>query len=111
MGKVESRKKEDISAVTEDKLKAALLKRAIGGNVEEVTEEYVSAGANDALKLIKRKVSTKYNQPDVAAVKALLALDAGEMSDMTDAELVAERERILDCLRQNDEPTAVKSEE
>ena len=85
------RKEKDL----EDKLKDALIKRAIGGNCEETVEEYASEGEESALKLVKRKVSTKYNPPDLAAVKALLDYEGCAAADMSDAELIAERDRLL----------------
>ena len=79
----------------EDKLKEALLKRALGYDSTETVEEFSPDDVNGGEKRIKRKVSTKYNPPDVAAVKALLACDGRGIEEMTDFELIEERERLI----------------
>ena len=79
----------------EDKLKDALIKRAVGGNNEEVIEEYSYEGEEGAPRLTKRKVSIKYSPPDVAAVKALLALEGMELDNISDAELIEERDKLI----------------
>ena len=71
------------------------MKRALGGKTTETVKEYSSEGKDGVEKLVKRKVSTKYNPPDVAAVKALFACDGRGIEDMTDVELIEERERLL----------------
>ena len=92
-------KKKDL----EDILKDALVKRAIGGNAKETVDEYSCGGAEGALKLVKRKVSTKYNPPDVAAVKALLGYDGRGFEDIADDELMAERERLVREIKESEE--------
>lgn len=84
----------------EERLKDALIKRAVGGNSEETVEEYAFDGPESGLKLVKRKISTKYNPPDVAAVKALLALEGQDITGMTDVELIEERDRLMEELKE-----------
>lgn len=89
----------------EDKLKEALLKRAIGGKTTETVKEYAPDDKNGGEKLVKRKVSTKYNPPDVAAVKALLAYDGRGIEDMTDIELIEERKKLIREIKGEKEET------
>ena len=54
----------------EEKIRQALLKKALGYESDEVVEEYqVDEGD---LKLSKRKVTKKHFSPDISAVKVLL---------------------------------------
>lgn len=74
---------------------STLLKRAMGYTVEEIVEEY--AGEERGGELIKRKVTTKPVPPDVTALKTYIELSKhdDEYASMTDAELSAEKERLL----------------
>lgn len=86
---VTKRKKGDV--------KTALLKKAMGYDASEITEEY-SVGENGEVSLSKRKVIKKNVPPDVAAIKYLLECEGGiekPLKDMTDEELLAEKERLL----------------
>lgn len=86
---VTKRKKGDV--------KTALLKKAMGYDASEITEEY-SVGENGEVSLSKRKVIKKNVPPDVAAIKYLLECEGGvekPLNDMTDEELLAEKERLL----------------
>ncbi len=77
-----------------ERLENALLKVALGYQVAEVTEEY--AEVDGELKLTKRKKTKKDIPPDLKAVQLLLsAKSAGDMSDWTDEELEAEKQRLL----------------
>lgn len=79
----------------------ALLKRAVGYDAEEVSEEY-SFNEQGEKFLSKRKVSKKHFSPDVSAIKILLEnygeKKVDELEKMTDEELFAERDRLLDLL-------------
>ena len=78
-------------------VKTALLKKAMGYDASEITEEY-SVGENGEVSLSKRKVIKKNVPPDVAAIKYLLERDGGvekPLKDMTDEELLAEKDRLL----------------
>lgn len=79
-------------------LSKILLKKAKGYLVREKTDEYVVV--DDDKKLVRSKVVTKHNPPDVAACKALLELNDADLSyaDMTDEELEQERKRLISLL-------------
>lgn len=88
----------------EEKLQEALLKKALGFESEEVLEEYVPDEEGKP-KLSKRKVTKKFNPPDISALKFLL--EKSEFSDdaiahMTDSELEAEMQRLLMILKEKE---------
>ena len=75
----------------QDDIRNAVLKVALGFSVEEVTEEY---GVEDGeLKLVKRKETRKDVPPDLRAVRLLM--EGTEVSELSDEELMAEKERLL----------------
>ena len=55
----------------EDKIKKALLKRALGYNASEVVEEYAIDDEGEK-RLLKKKITKKHYSPDISAVKVLL---------------------------------------
>lgn len=55
----------------EDKIKKALLKRALGYNASEVVEEYAIDEEGEK-RLLKKKITKKHYSPDISAVKVLL---------------------------------------
>lgn len=82
-------------------MKKALMKKAFGYTFNEVTEEY-STNENGDSVLTKKKVTKKFNPPDVTALKILLEqsqLFDDEISKMTDEQLIAERDRLLKLLK------------
>lgn len=80
-------------------MEEVLLRKAKGYSFEEKMEEF--AVVDGEMTLVKRKVSTKYVQPDVGALKALAELtdDIGDLSEMTDEQLKAEKLRLLKLLK------------
>lgn len=80
-------------------MEEVLFRKAKGYSFEEKTEEF--AVVDGEMTLVKRKVSTKYVQPDVGALKALAELtdDIGDLSEMTDEQLKAEKLRLLKLLK------------
>ena len=78
------------------KIISALIKKAVGYNDKEIIEEYQYD--EQEMKLIKKKVTTKYIPPDLSASKLLLDYFKVEPSvqyeNMTDSELDAEAERL-----------------
>lgn len=86
-----------------DKIENALLKVALGFQVAEVTEEY--AEVDGALKLTKRKRTKKDVPPDLKAVQMLLGEHGGEMGNMSDEELEAEKKRLLAALAKSERKT------
>ncbi len=89
------------------KLNKALVKRALGYLNKEVTEEFCKDDEGEKLVLTKRKVTKKNIPPDITAVKVLLEM-LGENKNldfekMTDEELLLERDKLIEKLKQNDE--------
>ena len=74
-----------------------LLKKAMGYKVKENVDEYASVG--EEMKLVKRRITTKYVSPDLAAAKTLLELNGMEeqndLSYLSDEQLLRERTRLL----------------
>ena len=74
-----------------------LLKKAMGYKVKENVDEYASLG--EEMKLVKRRITTKYVSPDLAAAKTLLELNGKEeqndLSYLSDEQLLRERTRLL----------------
>lgn len=86
----------------EDKIKKALLKKALGYSADEVVEEYNYDDKGD-LKLSKKKVTKKHYSPDISAVKVLLERYYKTYEDkvllMSDEELKLEQERLKKLLK------------
>lgn len=88
----------------EEEIKQALLKRAVGYECDEIVEEYV-ADENGKSVLSKRKITKKYNPPDIAALRFLLEkshLSDDEISKMSDSQLLKEKERLLQLLKEKE---------
>lgn len=84
----------------EKKLKTALLKKALGYEAKEVIEEYVSDDGE--IRLSKKKVTKKNVPPDITAIKLLLG-EKTPLTEMSDEELLKERERLIGLLKGADE--------
>lgn len=97
--------KERCSVEDEDKIRKALLKKALGYNASEVVEEY-SYNDEGELKLSKKKVTKKHYSADISAVKVLLEryykTYEDEVLSMSDEALFEERERLLGQLEKGD---------
>lgn len=86
-----------------EKLEKALLKKALGYTAKEVSEEY--SKVDDDLVLSKRKLNTKSYPPDLASLQLMLSrLDKEdeEFKNMTDAELLHERDRLIKLLEKEE---------
>ena len=70
-----------------ERVRRALLKKALGYTVEEAVEEYASDG--EELRLVKRKVSTRHLPPELTAAKEILAGREGGAAELSDEELLA----------------------
>ena len=79
-----------------DKLREAIMKVALGYRIEEVTEEYDAKDGE--LRLVKRKETRKDVPPDLKAMKLLL--ERQDYSALSDEELEAEKERLLEQLKE-----------
>lgn len=89
----------------DENIKDALLKKAIGFESDEIVEEYTTDENGNAV-LSKRKITKKVNPPDVNALKFLLeqnSLFDDEISKMTDEQLLAEKERLLQLLKEKED--------
>ncbi len=87
-----------------EKLAKSLLKKAMGYTVDEIVEEYVQE--DEGLKLVKKKITTKHIPPDINAARALLErcfTEDDDLKDLSDEELEALREKLLEEL--NEEKT------
>ncbi len=86
----------------EDKIRKALLKKALGYSADEVVEEYALDEGEE--KLVKKKVTKKHFSPDVSAVKILLEryyqTYQEKISLMSDEELEKEEKRLLKLLKE-----------
>ena len=88
----------------QDMLKEALLKKALGFETEEILEEYLPDDDGNA-KLCKRKVTKKFNPPDISALKFLMEqaeFSQEEISNMTDKQLEDEMNRLLKLLTEKE---------
>lgn len=90
--------------MNEEEIKQALLKKALGFECDEIVEEY-TADENGNSILSKRKITKKVNPPDLNALRFLL--ERAELSDddiakMTDKQLLAEKERLLQLLKEKE---------
>ena len=81
----------------QDEVRDAVLKVALGFQVEEVTEEYDARDGE--LKLIKRRETRKDIPPDLKAVRLLL--EGTDYSALSDEELEAERARLAAAISEN----------
>ena len=89
----------------DENIKDAILRKAVGFESDEIVEEYTTDENGNAV-LSKRKITKKVNPPDVNALKFLLEQDSlfdDEISKMTDEQLFAEKERLLQLLKQKEE--------
>ena len=90
--------------MNEEEIKNDLLKRAMGCECDEIVEEYV-ADENGNSVLSKRKITKKYNPPDINALRFLLeraSLGNDDISKMTDSQLLKEKERLLQLLKEKE---------
>ncbi|MBQ2908544.1 MAG: hypothetical protein IKC33_00730 [Clostridia bacterium] len=81
----------------ESKIKKAITKKAIGYQAKEVVEEY----QNDerGLTLTKKRVTKKHYPPDTQAAKMLLeGLDQTELKNLSEEDLLKEKQRLINSL-------------
>lgn len=87
-----------------EKIKGALLERALGYDADEVVEEYAFSEGEPVL--VKRKITKKRVPPDIQAAKMLLD-DAPPVSALSDEELKREKLRLLELLKEETEHGAI----
>lgn len=107
------RKESEVSSVNdEDKIRKALLKKALGYNVSEVAIEY-DCDDDGELKVKRKKVTKKHYSPDVAAVKVLLEryfqTYGDKVHNMSDEELADEELRLLQQIKEGKDGAAKNS--
>ncbi len=89
----------------EEKIRKALLKKALGYRTNEVVEEYV-LDEDGGQRLAKKKVTKKHVSPDISAMRVLLERYSSDMADeirnMSDEELLKERSRLLKLIKEED---------
>ena len=83
--------------MSDEGLKKALIKCAVGFDTSEVVEEYAADG--DELKPVKRKVTRRDVPPDIKAVKMLLDGEAG-VAELSDEELEERRQKLIEMLKE-----------
>ena len=86
-------------SVKKSDLEVALIKKALGYDATEVVEEYAGVGDGE-IKLLKKKVTTKYVPPDTTALKLLLDQSEKDVFEMSDEELEKEKNRLLKLLNE-----------
>ncbi len=89
--------------LSEEKLKKALLKKALGYITKEQICEY-SIGENGEEVLAKKKVTKKQYSPDLSALKILLEKFYNVLSveNMSDEQLEAEKNHLLQLLKEEE---------
>ncbi len=89
--------------IDDNTIKQALIKRALGYEAIDEVKEY-SVDENENLKLTKKKITKKFISPDITAAKALLEFyfndKKDEFENMSDNELLYEKERLLKLLKE-----------
>ena len=80
----------------DDKIDDAILRKAVGYDVQEIVEEY--SGENE---LVKRKVSIKHMPPDMTAIKTMLEIKGQEndLAKMSDEQLEQLKSKLLGQLK------------
>lgn len=84
-------------------MREALMKKALGFETDEIVEEY-STDENGNQILVKRKITKKFNPPDVSALKFLSEQNYDDdLAKMTDEDLLKEKDRLLQLLKEKEE--------
>ena len=90
------------------KLKQALVKKAVGYVAKEWVDEFVADKETGEMTVVKRKVTKKQVPPDLSAAKLLFELTGEKQFDiasMSDEDLQNERQKLLDILEENNDKT------
>ena len=89
------------SAVSNNDIESALVKKALGYDATETVEEYAETSDGE-VKLTKKKVTVKNVPPDMSALKYLLEERQKQVGDMTDEQLKEEKIRLLNLIKSLD---------
>ena len=79
----------------------ALVKRALGHSVTEESSEY-AVDDDGGQRLIRKKISVKEVPPELNAIKLLIKERKENVDDLTEEELLKEKERLLRQLAKED---------
>lgn len=96
-----------MNSETVEKIREALIRRAVGYDTEETVEEY--SGTGEDVTIVRRKVTKKNVPPDISAAKLLLEEAGVDYSAMTDEQLEEEKRRLLELLKRADCPKRAKT--
>ena len=91
---------------TRQKLKDALIKKAVGYVSKEWVDELVVDPDTQEMKIVKRKVTKKQIAPDLSAAKLLFEITGDktyDLSSMSDDDLQNERQKLLQMIGENDD--------
>ena len=91
---------------TRQKLKEALIKKAVGYVSKEWVDELVVDPDTQEMRVVKRKVTKKQVAPDLSAAKLLFEITGDKTYDLTsmsDQDLQNEREKLLQIIGENDD--------
>ena len=98
----------------EESLKKALFKKAKGYSAKEETVEF-SRGEDGKEIVSKRKISKKHYPPDTTALRLLIehfySNQFDDVSKMSDEELIAERDQIIELLKEEERNAIKKGEQ
>ena len=86
--------------MSDEGVKKALIRCAVGFDTSEVVEEYTMDEGE--LKLVKRKGTRRDVPPDIKAVKMLLDGE-GDIDGMSDEELQERRKKLIEMLKENND--------
>lgn len=95
-----------MNSETVEEIRKAMIKRAVGYDTEETVEEY--SGSGDEVTMVRKKVTKKNVPPDISAAKLLLEESGGDYSTMTDEQLAAEKQRLIELLKKGESPKGGK---
>lgn len=96
-----------MNSETLQKIRGAIMRRAVGYDTEETVEEY--SGNGDDVTMVRKKVTKKNVPPDISAAKLLLEEPDADYSTMTDEQLEEEKRRLIGLLTKEENPKGGKS--
>lgn len=85
---------------TVEEIRNAMIRRAVGYDTEETVEEY--SGSGEDITMVRKKITKKNVPPDISAAKLLLEESGGDYSSMTDEQLEAEKQRLIELLKKSE---------
>ena len=94
--------------MSDEQIRQALVRRAVGYETDEVVEEY-AVGEDGSQQLVKRRVKKRELPPDMAAVRLLLEAEK-PLASLTDEELAAEKRRLLRLLQKTERAAGAQEE-